>query len=62
MAGQYKQLVQYGRGPPIKAGQSEPSSHLETTCEIHHIYEEQTMLISETREKSAAGDSSEPKQ
>jgi hypothetical protein len=62
MAGRYRQPVQYGRGPPIKAGQPEPSSHLETTCEIHHIYEEQNMLISETREKSAAGDSAEPKQ
>ncbi len=62
MAGRYKQPVQYGRGPLIKAGQSEPSLHLETTCEIHHIYEEQNVLISETREKSAAGDSADPKQ
>jgi hypothetical protein len=30
-----------GDGPPIKAGQSEPSLHLETTCEIHHNYKEQ---------------------
>jgi len=40
MAGQYKQPVQYGKGPPIKAGQPEPSPHLETACEIHHIYED----------------------
>ncbi len=51
-----------GEGPPIKAGQTEPSLHLETTCEIHHIIEEQNVLISGTREKSAVGDSAEPKQ
>jgi hypothetical protein len=49
MAGGYKQLVQYGRGRPIKAGQLEPSSHLETTIEIHHIYEDLNVLISQTR-------------
>jgi hypothetical protein len=47
-----------GEGLPIIAGQPEPSSHLETTC----INKEQNMLISETREKSAVGDSAEPKQ
>ncbi len=26
--------------PPIKAGRPEPSPHLETACEIHHIYED----------------------
>jgi hypothetical protein len=62
MAGQYRQPVQYGKGPPIEAGQPEPSSHLETTCEIHHIYEDLNVLISQTREKSAVGDSAEPKQ
>jgi hypothetical protein len=40
MAGWYKQLVQYGKEPPIKAGQPEPSPHLEIACEIHHIYED----------------------
>jgi hypothetical protein len=35
---------------------------LETTCEIHHINEEENVLISGTREKSAVGDSAEPKQ
>jgi hypothetical protein len=59
MAGRYKQ---YGKGPPIKAGQPEPSFHLETTCEIYHIFEEQNVLISETRGKSAVEDAAEPKQ
>jgi len=40
IAGPYKQPVQYGKGPPIKAAQPEPSPHLETACEIHHIYED----------------------
>jgi hypothetical protein len=40
MAGRYKQPVQYGKGPPIKAGQPEPSLHLGTACEIHHIYKD----------------------
>jgi hypothetical protein len=62
MAGRYKQPVHYGRGLPIKAGQPKPSLHLETTWEIHHIYEEQNVLVSKTREKSAVGDSAEPKQ
>jgi hypothetical protein len=29
-----------GEGSPIKAGQPEPSLHLETACENHHIYED----------------------
>jgi hypothetical protein len=62
MAGWYKQLVQYGKGPPIKAGHPELSPHLETICEIHHIYEDLNVLISHTREKSAAGNSAKPKQ
>jgi hypothetical protein len=49
-----------GESPPIKAGQPELPPHLETTCEVHHINEEQNMLISRTREKSAVGDSAEP--
>jgi hypothetical protein len=40
MVGRYKQPVQYGKGLPIKAGQPEPSLHLETACETHHIYED----------------------
>jgi hypothetical protein len=62
MSGRYKQPVQYGKGPPIKAGQPEPSPHLEITCEIHHIYEDLNVLISQAGEESAAGDSAEPKQ
>jgi hypothetical protein len=37
-----------GEGPPIKAGQQQLLPHLETPCEIHHIYEEQN-------ESSSAG-------
>ncbi len=40
MAVRYKQPVQYRKGPPIKAGQPEPSPHLETACKIHDIYED----------------------
>jgi hypothetical protein len=39
-----------------------PSSLGDYKCEIHHINEEENMLISGTREKSAVGDSAEPKQ
>ncbi len=35
---------------------------METTCKIHHINKEENVLISGTREKSAVGDSAEPKQ
>jgi hypothetical protein len=49
-----------GESPPIKAGHQETIPHLETTCEIHHINEEQNVLISGTREKSAVGDFAEP--
>jgi hypothetical protein len=35
MAVRYKQPVQYGKGPPIKA-----FSSLGDSCEIHHIYED----------------------
>ncbi len=51
-----------GESPPIKAGHQEIIPHLETTCEIHHINEEEKVLISGTREKSAVGESAEPKQ
>ena len=51
-----------GESPPIKALWQELPPHLETTCEIHHINEEENVLISGTREKSAVGDSAEPKQ
>jgi hypothetical protein len=51
-----------GESLPIKAGHQETIPHLETTCEIHHINEEECVLISGTRKKSAVGDSAEPKQ
>ena len=51
-----------GESLPIKAGWQELPPHLENTCEIHHINEEENMLISGTREKSAVGDPAEPKQ
>jgi hypothetical protein len=51
-----------GEGPLIKAGQQQLPPHLETTCEIHYINEEENMLISGTMEESAVGDSAEPKQ
>ena len=62
IAGWYKSRYSTGENRPIKAGQPEPSSHLETTCEIHHINEEENVLISGAREKSAVGDSTEPNQ
>jgi hypothetical protein len=51
-----------GESPLIKAGHQETIPHLETICEIHHINEEENVLISGTREKSAVGDSAEPNQ
>jgi hypothetical protein len=51
-----------GESPPIKAGQKEPTLHLETTCWRFNINEEENELINETREKSAVGDSAETKQ
>ncbi len=39
-----------------------PSSLGDYMFEIHHINDEENMLISGTREKSAVGDSAEPKQ
>jgi hypothetical protein len=39
MADRYKQQVQCGKGPPIKAEQPEPSLHLGTAFKIYHIYE-----------------------
>jgi hypothetical protein len=51
-----------GESSPIKAGHQGIIPHLGTTCEIHHIYKDLNVLISQTREKSAAGDSAEPKE
>jgi hypothetical protein len=47
---------------PESTKKQETIPHLETTCEIHHINEELNVLISGTMEKSAVGDSAEPKQ
>ncbi len=63
MAGQYNQPVQYGRESVHKSRAARaPSSLGDYMYEIHHINEEENMLISGTREKSAVGDSAEPKQ
>jgi hypothetical protein len=48
--------------PPIKAGHLGTIPHLETTCMRFNINKEENVLISGTREKSAVGDSAEPKQ
>ncbi len=53
MAGRYKQPVQYGREPPSLG---------DYRFGIHHINEEENVLISGIREKSAVGDSAKPKQ
>jgi hypothetical protein len=63
MAGRYKQPIRYGRESAHKSRVARAPPHLETTCfEIQHINEEENVLISGTREKSAVGDSAEPKQ
>jgi hypothetical protein len=63
MVGQYKQPVQYGRESAHKSRVARaPSSLGDYMFEIHHINEEENVLISGTREKSAVGDSGEPKQ
>jgi hypothetical protein len=63
MAGRYKQLVQYGRESAHKSwAPGDHSSLGDYMYEIHHINEEENVLISGTREKSAVGDSAEPKQ
>jgi hypothetical protein len=51
-----------GESPPIKAGQEGLIPHLETTCTQFNINKEENVLISGTREKSAAAYSAEPKQ
>jgi hypothetical protein len=61
MACQYKQSVQYGRESAHKSRAARaPSSLGDYMYEIHHINEEENVLISGTREKSAVGDSAEP--
>ncbi len=63
MAGRYKQPVRYGRGSAHKSWALGNHSSLgDYMFEIQHINKEENELISETREKSAVGDSAEPKQ
>jgi hypothetical protein len=63
MAGRYKQPVQYGRVSALKSwAQGDHSSLGDYMFAIQHINKEENVLISETREKSAVGDSAEPKQ
>jgi hypothetical protein len=63
MAGRYKQPVQYGRESAHKSREARaPSSLGDYMFEIHHINEEENVLISGNREKSAVGNSAEPKQ
>jgi hypothetical protein len=62
MAGQYKQPVRYGRESAHKSivARAHPSLG-DDMFEIQYINKEENVLISGTREKSAVGDSVEPK-
>ncbi len=63
MAGRYKQPVQYGGESAHKSWALGSHSSLgDYMFEIHHINEEENVLISETREKSAVGNSANPKE
>jgi hypothetical protein len=63
VAGRYKQPVQYGRESTHKSwALGNHSSLRDYMFKIQHINEEENVLISVTREKSAVGDSAEPKQ
>ncbi len=63
MAGQYEQPVQYGREYAHKSRVARAHPSLgDYMYKIQHINEEENVLISGTREKSAVGDSAEPKQ
>jgi hypothetical protein len=63
MAGWYKQPVQYGRESTHKSRAARaPSSLGDYMYKIHHINNEENMLISGNRERSAFGDYAEPKQ
>jgi hypothetical protein len=63
MAGRYKQPVQYRRESAQKSWALGNHSSLgDYMYEIQHINEEEKVLISRTREKSAVVDSAEPKQ
>jgi hypothetical protein len=63
MAGQYKQPVRYRRESSHKSRVARAHPSLgDYMFENQHINEEENVLISGTREKSAVGDSAEPKQ
>ena len=63
MAGRNKQPVQYGRESAHKSRVARANPSLgDYMFENQHINEEENVLISGTREKSAVGDSAEPKQ
>jgi hypothetical protein len=63
MAGRYKQPVHYRRESAHKSWALGNHSSLgDYMFEIHHTIEEENVLISGTREKSAVGDFAEPKQ
>jgi hypothetical protein len=63
MAGWYKQPVRYERESAHESRAARaPSSIGDYMFKIHHINEEENVLISLTREKSAVGDYAEPKQ
>jgi hypothetical protein len=59
MAGRNKQPVQYGKGSAHKSRAARAPSSLGDY--IHHINEEENVLISGTRKKSAVGESAKPK-
>jgi hypothetical protein len=60
MADRYNSRYGTGECVHIKAECRQPIPNLETTCQIHHLHEEENMLISRTREKSAVRDFTEP--
>jgi hypothetical protein len=62
MAGRNKQPIQYVRESAHKSRAAGTHPSLETTCSRFNINKEENELISGTREKSAVGDSAEPKQ
>ncbi len=63
MAGRYKQPIRCGRESAHKSRVARAHPSLgDYMFEKQHINEEGNMLISGTREKSAVGDSAEPKQ
>jgi hypothetical protein len=63
MADWYKQPVRYGRESAHKSRLARAHPSLgDYMFEIQHINEEENVLISGTREESAVGDSTAPKQ